>query len=378
MEGSTVNEHEKQQGYSERAAQELEVILGEMQAGWRVAVERVEPEWASGHVGSHEYDRDEPVSLDWIKAKYGGHKFKVRIYDESGTYKAQRTVKIDDYPRRNGNRVKKGIDGRAVDPDDLQFEQQQQQQQQQPPPPPPPQNSSSMENLLALVMQNNSQVQQLLIKQSHEANQRLQMWLMDKLTSLEGQQRTTAPGDAASELSKVENLIGQVQGLQGTLGTNQNDMLSSIAEKVMDLEMAKANFKMEVERDKQTRLNNVPPLPPPPGQQQTQATPPPQQQQTTVQTATAAPQMSDADLIAEAMRRLNTKAPHEKAAILDMLESQLYEEETDDSEEIEEQTGQSNAPEINSSVLDSEDQKQLQQITGEGNGGSPDQRSAIQ
>ena len=373
-----MNEHEKQQGYSERAAQELEVILGEMQAGWRVAVERVEPEWASGHVGSHEYDRDEPVSLDWIKAKYGGHKFKVRIYDESGTYKAQRTVKIDDYPRRNGNRVKKGIDGRAVDPDDLQFEQQQQQQQQQPPPPPPPQNSSSMENLLALVMQNNSQVQQLLIKQSHEANQRLQMWLMDKLTSLEGQQRTTAPGDAASELSKVENLIGQVQGLQGTLGTNQNDMLSSIAEKVMDLEMAKANFKMEVERDKQTRLNNVPPLPPPPGQQQTQATPPPQQQQTTVQTATAAPQMSDADLIAEAMRRLNTKAPHEKAAILDMLESQLYEEETDDSEEIEEQTGQSNAPEINSSVLDSEDQKQLQQITGEGNGGSPDQRSAIQ
>ena len=84
---------------------ELEELFGLMSTGWRVAVERLDPDWCSGHQGSYDYDVDEAPTIDWLKEKFGGRKFRARVYDQNNKYKGQRTIKIDDYPRRNGIRL---------------------------------------------------------------------------------------------------------------------------------------------------------------------------------------------------------------------------------------------------------------------------------
>lgn len=99
---------------------DLDGIFEELGAECKISIERKEPEWCNGHIRSVYFDPKEPISLDWIKTKFGGEKLMVRLYgpksaqNKSG-YLHARTIDIMGPPRDgHGIELTQGPDGKAV------------------------------------------------------------------------------------------------------------------------------------------------------------------------------------------------------------------------------------------------------------------------
>jgi len=93
---------------------EIEDLLQELPSNYRVTVDRVEPEWCAGYCGKFFVSTASRVSLEEIKRRFGGHVFRVKIYNESGQLSKQRMISIDEVPRREGKTINR--DGTTDEP----------------------------------------------------------------------------------------------------------------------------------------------------------------------------------------------------------------------------------------------------------------------
>lgn len=92
---------------------EIEDLLEELPANYKVTVDRVEPDWCAGYCGKFFVSTATRVSLEDIKRRFGGRVFRVKIFNESGQLSKQRLISIDEMPRREGKPI--NMDGTTVE-----------------------------------------------------------------------------------------------------------------------------------------------------------------------------------------------------------------------------------------------------------------------
>lgn len=85
----------------------IERILGDLQSGWTVSIARVRPSWCSGYLERIELLDDEPIDLDYLVNTWGGEVLRLRVCDETGTWRGGADVALRTYPpRRHGKPIK--------------------------------------------------------------------------------------------------------------------------------------------------------------------------------------------------------------------------------------------------------------------------------
>lgn len=92
----------------------LEMLLSELQEGYKVQIKRIEPDWCNGVLGTFDFDPLEPISSEWIKRKFGGRKLQIKILAPNNEYAGARTVTFPDSPRDNGADIIPGPHGSPI------------------------------------------------------------------------------------------------------------------------------------------------------------------------------------------------------------------------------------------------------------------------
>ena len=104
----------------------IDDAFGELGEDCKVAIDRKEPEWCSGHMRTVNYDPSEPISLDWIQRRFGGEKLTIRLYGPKNSkhkngYIGSRTLDIFGPPMDGfGIELTQGPDGKSVRVTELQ------------------------------------------------------------------------------------------------------------------------------------------------------------------------------------------------------------------------------------------------------------------
>jgi len=80
---------------------ELDEIFTEIPKDFMMKVNRSEPEWCAGYLGTIHFEPDKPFSIDKLKQRFGGGLFVLRIVDEQHKYRGQKTVRIADVPKED-------------------------------------------------------------------------------------------------------------------------------------------------------------------------------------------------------------------------------------------------------------------------------------
>lgn len=87
--------------------EQMETLLGEIGYAprYKVSVNRVEPKWCAGHLGTIDVECREDISLDEIRDEFGGGMFYFKIKDGHGAYLGHRHARIDGRPMLNGRPI---------------------------------------------------------------------------------------------------------------------------------------------------------------------------------------------------------------------------------------------------------------------------------
>lgn len=80
---------------------EIDEIFTEIPRDYMIKVNRTEPEWCAGYLGTIHFEPDKPFSVDKLKERYGGGLFVLRIVDEQHKYRGQKTVRIAAVPKED-------------------------------------------------------------------------------------------------------------------------------------------------------------------------------------------------------------------------------------------------------------------------------------
>jgi hypothetical protein len=206
---------------------DLDSIFQELGDQCKIAIERKEPEWCSGHMRTIHFNPDEPISIDWIQKKVGGDKLMIRLYgpktpENKSGYLAARTIDIFGKPLDGyGVELVQGPDGKAYKVTELPavLERHKQKmgvmyQAEQRPPAPPAAPSP---------LQNDTLVQTLITTQG-EQNRIMMQMMSDRVRSLEEmlyKKPESAGGPATSPVDQVKQTIetlGLLETMRQTIG----------------------------------------------------------------------------------------------------------------------------------------------------------------
>ena len=104
----------------EDQSDDLEQLLSEIEGGYRVTLARKDPPWAQGQLGTVEFSKTDTISVDWLRSRYGGGLFTLKIKHPDGKYITHRTIQINERPKnRNGIEIYPGTDGVPVTKDEI-------------------------------------------------------------------------------------------------------------------------------------------------------------------------------------------------------------------------------------------------------------------
>jgi len=236
---------------------ELEVLFSEMSEGYKVQVTRKEPFWCDGHLGTFEWSRDEPISMDWLRKNFGGRKLQVKIIAPNNQYRGSRTVKFPDPPREYGREIIQGPDGDPISPS---MQRQLQTASREPSSPEPQHNDMFFSMMKSFIESQNAQsnaMQAMLLQRVNS----LETLLAQKLTEQRPPAPPTYPGynphDQLRQTLETLKLMEELKSAVATEGAEEpqlyEKMLGTLLEKFMDKEAA----------PKQQEAAPVPPLPSP-------------------------------------------------------------------------------------------------------------------
>lgn len=92
------NEQDDEQDPQDRKWERAERMLDELRSGWSISIIRMRPGWCSGFLERIECSDDEPIDIDYIVQTWGGEVLRLRLSDETGTYRRGATVNLRSYP----------------------------------------------------------------------------------------------------------------------------------------------------------------------------------------------------------------------------------------------------------------------------------------
>lgn len=194
MEEKNTNLPEKTK--AEIQQERIENVLSAIRPGYSIAVYRQQPAWASGYLERIECLDDQAIDLDYLAETWGGEVLRIRLCDETGTYRGGADIPFRSYPVLfRGKRLKR----RGIHEDDLPEGAQLAAQLPAPAAPAPQQPSFSIDNLLKLVSKTSTEN-------------------LETLRELVQSTQTDVPVLQGSLANTIET-IRQVKELQGILGT---------------------------------------------------------------------------------------------------------------------------------------------------------------
>jgi len=88
-------------GDKQIAKKDIANIFAEIPPGYSIKVYRIEPEWCTGYLGEIFVDGNTPISVESIKARFGGTYLKLQIVDDSKRFKGQKMIRIADAPKQD-------------------------------------------------------------------------------------------------------------------------------------------------------------------------------------------------------------------------------------------------------------------------------------
>jgi hypothetical protein len=297
----------------EEPTDDLETLVSELEGGFKVTILRKEPPWAEEALGTVDFSPGESISIDWVRNRYGGGVYSLRIKQPDGKHKMHRTVKINERPKnRYGIEIYPGPDGVPLTKEELQKA---------------PAEKPGIDPMVTVF-------KEMMLAQAEHAKT-VQENLMKRIESLEknaNRQATPAPApvplfDPQQQIRTTLETMRMMEELKESVRGNEakaeeeNPMLSKIMEKMIDRLTQDAP-----QPSPQPQQHKAPPLPP-------------------------RGEPSNLELAQLVRSRLDTMDPDEK----DFLLSEVFgEEEEDEMEEMENDTGQHDLPEVES-LLSGED-----------------------
>lgn len=78
----------------------LDDVLGEISAGWKISIQRMQPGWCRGHLETIQIADDEkaPIGLDYLQEQWGGDVLRVQAKDAKGKVRASVDVPLLSFP----------------------------------------------------------------------------------------------------------------------------------------------------------------------------------------------------------------------------------------------------------------------------------------
>lgn len=212
---------------------DLEQLLSEIDGGYKVTIARKEPPWAAGQLGTTEFDKTDTISIDWIRSRYGGGLFTLKIKYPDGKYITHRTVVINERPKnRNGIEIYPGTDGVPITKDELPNAN-----------PPPPQQDNTM--LLAMKEIMAAQAQQAKATQEMLAQRvaSLETLFMQSMTNAQTQPQPNphpqSNYDPNAQLKSTLETFKMIEELKENVKSEETDdfdspLLSKAIDKIID------------------------------------------------------------------------------------------------------------------------------------------------
>lgn len=77
-----------------------EKMMQEIRPGYRLSIHRVRPSWCSGFLERIDCTEEDPVDLDYLVNEWGGEVLRLRLCDDTGTYKRGSDLVLRSYPPR--------------------------------------------------------------------------------------------------------------------------------------------------------------------------------------------------------------------------------------------------------------------------------------
>lgn len=109
---------------------DLEQLLSDLEGGYRVTFLRKEPPWAEENLGTVDFSGEDTISPDWIRNRFGGGIFAIKIKEPNGKYITHRTITIKERPKnRQGLEIWPGADGVPITKIDMDKSEPKQQAQ---------------------------------------------------------------------------------------------------------------------------------------------------------------------------------------------------------------------------------------------------------
>jgi hypothetical protein len=204
--------------------EKVERMFDEIRPGYKMSVHRMRPPWCSGYLERLEITEDAPVDMDYLIDQWGGEVLRLRLSDETGTYRKGADVNLKNFPPKfEGREIKRGPDGTRVFVDDWKKEQASQRQQQQQIVPVQAQQRPQITEFAELLR---------IFQQSSQDNPLIQMVLEGVL-----KQRTVQQNNPVGQFSEMMKQFREMQDLFGSglagaepQQSDENAMLGTISQ----------------------------------------------------------------------------------------------------------------------------------------------------
>lgn len=232
--------------------QEIDDILSELGSDFKVRIERLEPRWCDGSLGTLHISSGERLDLEELGERYGGRKLLLRFIGPNGRVIKAKTVKFPGPPREDGIIIKQ-----RLDPADEVHSSSR----------PDEQNTfGSMEAILN--MMNN---------QSAAHQKTIETIMLGRISNLESQieeRQQTNPAlapPATSGLDQIResmSMIAEISKLQKDIlpqaenegGGNNKSPFEGVIQDFVKMMMEREKLKMEMAVKQQTAQTTAPPL----------------------------------------------------------------------------------------------------------------------
>jgi len=215
-----IEEKENLKNLENEKNEEIDEIFDDLPDAYTVSINRIDPSWCDGFLGTWEFSSDSPFDLNWLKNNFGGRKFRLRIKSETpNRYIKIKTVRLPDPPKREGLEIMQASDGTSRTRESME-------RAPAPPPPaqaappPPPQQDKLLEKILELVIsrQQPAQVSDKLTESLLSRINALETMLFQTLSRQQAAPPPAAPQvDPLEQLKNVVNVISTLEDVRGAL-----------------------------------------------------------------------------------------------------------------------------------------------------------------
>lgn len=93
----------------------VDKVLSMLKPGYSIQIHRIYPGWAKGYLERIEYFEDEPIDLEYIAQMWGGKVLRLRVCDQSGTYRGSVDVPMNSYPVKFRGKILRQIESDDLD-----------------------------------------------------------------------------------------------------------------------------------------------------------------------------------------------------------------------------------------------------------------------